>query len=328
MAHGKLPTASQADSLLHSPAEVSRLTKQTLEYLEQTKDFGVKTNIECLDKVLTPLRPGELIGVLALSSNFKTGFMQYVTRKLAQGLDKTGNECAVYVTWETAVEECGLMDIASATGLDAAQLARGEIKDWNAVKKAALKRGALPVYVIGHSLERRKKRPHMGLTTVALALQRLEEVYGMKPKLIALDYLQRMERDGEETEPRLQFSRNVDRAKDMALALACPVMLGCQAKQDVMERAWKLPRMNDGMETSNFMHSPDKILSFWRPRVTEGLNGTLDKTNWQVTDDLLVCGIAKQRFGAVGDYWPLSVDFARNEIRGQMEFNHIDLRNV
>jgi len=104
---------------------------------------------------------------------------------------------------------------------------------------------------------------------------------------------------------RLQVFDSMNRAKDMALALGCPVLLGCQAKRDVLERDWKLPRMSDGEETSNIEHTTDKMLSFWYPKMSEPLGEMLGKTGIVVTEDLMICSLAKQRYGPAGIWWPL-----------------------
>ena len=308
------------EDILYAPAEVSRLTLTAIETLERTRDTGIKFHLPGVENDLLPARPGELITVLALSSSWKTGLMQWVCRKTAEALPPAGDECVIYATWEVAIEELGMLDIANATGIDVSDLAQGKITDWESLKRAAIRRGTMPIYVLGHSLERRKRRPQLTLTNVALALRIMEDELNLRPRLIALDYLQRMQREGDD-EPRLQFSRNVDRCKDMALALGCPVLLGCQAKQEVMARSIKLPRLNDGQETSNLMHTPDKIISLWRPAVTNGIGTkiTLGGDEITVAEDTLIVCVAKQRFGRVGGYWLLKVDFATNQVLGQVD---------
>lgn len=317
---------SDPATIVYTPGEVSNLTLQAIEERQSTRDRGVTTGIDVVDKVLKPMRPGELTSVLALSSNWKTGLMQSLARRTAKALPAgTEAECVLYVTWEIAVEESGLLDLASATGIDIGEIAEGNVGDWNALRQAAVDRAALPVVVLGHSLKRRKARPVLTLTNVARACHWLEDKLGVKFRLVCLDYLQRIEWEGE-GDARHQYARNVQRCKDMALALGAPVVLGCQAKQELMDRSWKLPRMNDGMETSAIMHASDKILGLWRPVVTDGPDAWIGEAphKIKVTDDLLLLGIAKQRFGKVGDWWPLSVDFARNNVRGVMETRSIE----
>lgn len=312
-------------TIVYTPGEVADLTLKTIESRQATRDRGITTGIEAVDGVLKPMRPGELVTIIALSSNWKTGLMQYLARRAASAIG-AADECVLYVTWEIAVEEAGLLDLANATSIDIGDISEGNVSDWDTLKRAAVERGALPIVVIGHSLERRKSRPALTLTNVALAVRWLEDTLGLRVRLACLDYLQRIEWEGD-GEARHQYARNVQRSKDMALALGCPVLLGCQAKQELMDRAWKLPRMNDGMETSAVMHASDKIIGLWRPVVTDG-PGAVIGDGLKISDDLLLLGLAKQRFGQVGSWWPLSVDFARNHVRGLMDIRHVDLRKI
>lgn len=317
------------ETIVYTPGQVSALTLEAIEARQRTRDRGVSLGVPAVDKVFKPMRPGELVTVIALSSNWKSGLMQHLARRTAAGLDGAGDECVLYVNWENAVEETGLLDLANATGVDLGELADGNVADWDQLKGAAVRRGATPIFVIGHSLERRKARPVMTMSAVAQAVLWLEDHLKLRVRLACLDYLQRIEWEGE-GEARHQYSRMVQRAKDMALALGAPVVLGCQAKQEIMERAWKLPRMNDGMETSAIMHASDKIISLWRPAVTDGIGVTIGRApnDLPVTDDLLLLGLPKQRYGEAGAWWPLSVDFARNQIKGLVDYRTVHLGSL
>jgi replicative DNA helicase len=90
----------------------------------------------------------------------------------------------------------------------------------------------------------------------------------------------------------------VDRAKDMALAFRCPVILGCQAGRGVKERQWRLPQLDDGQETSNLEQSADKFVSVWMPK-NDYPNQTIDGPTGpiMVTNNMLIIGIMKQKFG-------------------------------
>lgn len=311
---------SDIDNLIYRPQDVSALTVAEIEYREKTKNSGVPVRLSGgPEKIINPMRGGELITVLGLSSNGKTWLMNHLARETAKTLDPAGNDIVLYVSWEEAVEDIGITDIANSLKVDLTDIAHGNVKDWQAVKSAAVKRGSLPIYVLGHSMERRKSRPKLSMTNVALAVRKLEEEYGFRIRLTVLDYLQRIEREGDD-ESRLQFSRNVDRAKDMAFATGAPVVLGCQAKQEVMSRDWKLPQMNDGMETSNTMHSSDKIFSVWRPYITDGAGAVICKEPYiEATPDLLMLGLPKQKRGDAGMWWPLTGDPKTNTIYGEAD---------
>ena len=116
------------------------------------------------------------------------------------------------------------------------------------------------------------------------------------PALVVLDYVQRIR--AEANAPRReQVMQIVDRAKDLALAFGCPVLLGTQAGRHVLERSWKLPQLHDAQETSNLEQSADKFISVWMPKTSEPPNSTVGDPPLIVTDNLLYASVLKQKFG-------------------------------
>jgi replicative DNA helicase len=311
-------------SILYTPAEVSKSTLKTIDEIQQQRDSAVRVTIPGLSEQIKVLRPGRLFSIIALPSNWKTGLMQAMARAEAERLDPTGNEAVIYATWEVAIEELGIYDLANTARLDVSRVLAGEISkiEFDQLRAAAIKRAALPIYVLGHSIADRRKRQHMTMTAVAQALGELEDQFGIKPRLSCLDYLQRIKPENTDAEPRMQFAQNVDRAKDMSIATGAPVLLGCQAKQDVAGRDIKLPRMSDGRETSNIADSSDGIITLWRPYVTEGADVEFELFGQQMTarKDLVIIHVAKNKFGDVGGWWPVRVDFASNRIMGLYDF--------
>jgi len=310
-----MTTQQDPRDIVYSPNDVSKLALEELQSRREHSGAGIRTNIPTLDEVVLPMRPGDLVVIMANSSHGKTSFMQYILRQEAKIItdkkEEGKDEIVVFVTWETAVEELGMYDISSYTKIPSDKLYQGGITDadWESLKLAAFKRSTMPVWVIGHSIKRRKQRPHLTMGNVLDSLQYIEDEFGLHPTMICLDYLQRMESDIRDTR-RLQVFDSMNRAKDMALAMGCPVLLGCQAKRDVLERDWKLPRMSDGEETSNIEHTADKVLSFWYPKMTESAE-TLGNTELPITNNLLIVGLMKQRYGQAGLWFPL---FFRPEI--------------
>jgi hypothetical protein len=102
----------------------------------------------------------------------------------------------------------------------------------------------------------------------------------------------------------------------MALAYHVPVMLGSQAKRISKERAWRLPQIDDGQETSNLEQSADSLLSVWMPKqdYPEGKPIEYGSLQLVVTPNLLLVGILKQRFGVAPKIIPLHVQPEINEI--------------
>lgn len=318
-----MATEQQVNDIIYTPPQVGNLVLDTIAERKAKPGAGVRLGIPLIDKQMLPLRPGELITVTGRPSNYKSGLMTYWARNVARTIqqdESSDKKIVVYITWEMAIEEIGLYDLAASTGLSAAELAQGRCSDidFESLRTAAMKRAMSPIWLIGHSIERRKKRPRLTLSNVARALLWIEEEMGFKPEIVFLDYLQQMEPErtdskGEVTR-RMDIFENVHRCKDMALALACPVVLGVQASRSVDERPWKLPGMGDQMESSNIEHTADKMISVWYPCRTEKLGSTLPDENVQVTENLLIIGLVKQRLGPAGGYFKMYVDPSRNEI--------------
>lgn len=316
--------------IVYTPPQVGTLVLKAIEERKSNPGAGVRMHISTVDDQLLPLRPGELVTVMGRPSNYKSGLMEFWARKVAQEIITEGaeKEMVVFVTWEMAVEELGLYDLASSTSLDAAEISQGRIDDatWAKLQAAAMKRAALPLWVLGHSIERRKKRPRLTVNNISTALSWIEDEMGYHPRIIFLDYLQQMECETGENR-RMQVFENVYRCKDMALAMGCPVVLGIQAHRDVDNRAWKLPLMGDGMETSNIEHTADKMISLWMPKTTDPVGSTLHGIDdLTVTDNLLILGVMKQKLGPAGFWRSLYVDPTKNMITAT-EYNRANVND-
>lgn len=217
------------ETLVYTPPEVSTITVALLEERKQNPSAGVQTGIPELDDYVLPLRPGELATVIGRPSNYKSGLAQFIARFNAREINRLNladSQYVAYMTWEQAVEEMTLYELAQATGQDARHLAQGRVGDWNALMFAATRRGTLPLWIFGHSISRRRQRPRMTMRDTEQALYFVEDSWGLRPRLIVLDYLQRIapEQGRQANDIRIQMIDNVDRAKDLALAMGCPLI--------------------------------------------------------------------------------------------------------
>ena len=324
MAEKAAPTTEiEERTTVYTPAEVSALVLNSIKATRERKGLGIPSYMPALDKYLKPARPGQLLIIMGRPSNYKSGLMQYMARSVALDIIREGaeREIVVYVTWEMPVEDLGLYDLAAQMGVPASQLTEGTIDDdlWQAVQVAAMRRAGLPLWIVGHSVERRRKRPNLTLTNVAMALRWIDDVMGFHPRVVFLDYLQQMQTEHGE-DRRMQVFDNVRRSKDMALHLACPVHLGVQAGRQVDDRQWNLPEMGDGQETSNIEQTADVILSVWMPKTTKPAGEMLQMPKGaggiqiEITDNLLVVGLKKQRTGPANKVCFVYVDHDRNQI--------------
>lgn len=314
------PNNNNYDKSVFAPQVVSQRAVQVVEHRAAHPNEGIRTGIDRLDRELNPHRPGELRIVLGYTGNYKSGLMNYVARHNAKVIRDNGQaerRAVVTVTWEQSIEEQGIVDIAQLAVLDTTKMMRGELSEteWIALKRAATQRGKLPWWLIGHSSETNERRPRLSMSDLARCIEFMIDVQKIEPVLIVLDYLQRIRRDQGDT-MREQFMTIVDRAKDMALAYHAPVMLGTQAGRQVKERKWRLPQVEDGQETSNLEQSADSLVSVWMPKNDYPAGTPIDygDVSLTVSDNLLVLGVLKQKFGPSPRILPLHVKPEVNEI--------------
>ena len=307
------------EQLIYKPNEVGDLVVKAVQERRDNPGAGIRSYIANLDQNLLPLRPGELVTVMGRPSNYKSGFMQCWARRVAEEIRKEDglNEMVVFVTWEMAVEEIGLYDLAASAALNASEIYQGRVSDetWERLQVSAMNRAAVPLWIVGHSIERRRKRPDLTLSNVARALQWFDD-QGHKPRIIFLDYLQQMQPE-KGYDRRMQVFENVRRCKDMALALGCPVVLGVQAGRQVDDRSWKMPGMGDGLESSNIEHTADKMLGLWYPKMTDPIGAmiSMGEKSLEVSENLLLCALTKQKLGPANKLAVLRVDPTRNDVQ-------------
>jgi replicative DNA helicase len=232
------------------------------------------------------------------------------------------SDVVIKVTWEDSVEEDTLKWVSSDAGIPISIMVRGEELNWEIVMKSYQKRIETPLWLVGHSNSissvAGKARPRMTMTDVLEAVNFINDGvtdHKYKPRLIVLDYLQRIRPDASDgSTKREQMMEAVNKSKDLAIQIGCSVMLGVQAGRGVLDRAYKLPRLEDGLETSNIEQSSDKVLSLWYPIKTEPDGKFIDVDNVKVHDHLLICGVLKQKMGIAPVSIPLYIDPALNII--------------
>lgn len=321
---------SKVENTVFGPQEVGTMAYKIVEERSVNPSVGIKTGIEIVDKVLNPHRPGELRVILGYTSNYKSGLMNYIARynsNLIKEQGEEGEKCVITITWEQSVEEQGITDLGQLSGIDMTKMMRGELEDidWKNLRKAAIDRGCLPWWLVGHSSEGNERRPRLTMTQVAFALEYIIDVQKVIPQLVVLDYLQRIQREKGDT-MREQFMAIVDRAKDLALALHVPVMLGSQAGRQLKSREFRLPQVDEGQETSNLEQSADSLISLWMPKNDYPIGKVItygDQT-YTVAPNLLVLGIAKQKFGQAPKLFQLYLKPEVNQIypiANQYNFN-------
>lgn len=313
-----LATDEEIRDIVYSPQDAVTAALATIEARRSFAGAGARTGIETLDDYLLPGRPGELITVLGMSSNYKSGLMQWWARYTAGVItqEHIEDECAIYVTWEQAIEEMLAFDLAATARMSATDIVQGRISDEEMERLRlvhASQRVTVPLYLIGHSIAEGKKRPRLTLTAIGQALAFIRKQWSLKPRIIFLDYLQQIEPEGGE-DRRMEVFSNVYRCKDMSLAMACPVVLACQAGRKVYDNKWGVPGMADGLESSNIEHTSDKMLGVWMPKTSHAVGTYLetppnqDYHHLEVTENLLIVRVLKQKMGPAGKWFACYVD--------------------
>lgn len=309
----------QIQDIVFSPPEVAERTVTLVKKLHENNAGGLITGIPDLDEVMIPMRGSQLITVLGYTSNYKSGLMNFI---LGTNIKKlVENQVAVKFTWEQSVEEDTLSWLSADSGLSITQMARGKIQEdeWTILLHSYNKRAITPLWIVGHSTASGslgQVRPRMTMDEVVQACTLIrhgatEEDHVIK--LIVLDYLQRIPpRPQDGPDRRLQMASAVDTAKDLSIYFDCPVILGCQTGRQVLERGFKLPRPDDGQESSNIEQSSDAMLGVWYPIKSEKPGTMIEK--YTVTPSLLVVGLIKQKLGPAPSTHYLFVDPAHNKI--------------
>lgn len=311
-------------AIVFSPQQSADLTVKMVDTLRKDNGGGIKSGIPDMDRDLVPFRPGELITVLGYTSNYKSGFMNWLTKQAIKAIGHESNEVVVKVTWEQSIEEDTLSWLASTSELSITKLARGLLDEpeWVKLEMESVRRAATPFWLVGHSTmeskDTRRARPRMTMTDVARAFDYIANRSSdtqMSIKMIVLDYLQRIRPDRNDgNDRREQMMEAVNRAKDAAIAFGCPVVLGVQTNRKLMEREDKMPSVEDGAETGNIEQSSDKMFGVWYPikSVPEGKIITLPGGSYTVDKNLLVVKLLKQKLGAAPLTFPIHVDPEKN----------------
>ena len=288
--------------LVHTPADLAT------EYVAWAEDRrysqGVPFGIPVVDRRVIPFHPGDMVVFCARPGHGKTSILAYLARTEAKRIQERGegNEVVVYVTWEQVVEEIEAVFQCSET-YTATDLAWGRV-DIADVRRTALSRASLPVFVIGDSLARTNAQsPRMYPEIVFQALESLETDFGVRPALICVDYIQLIPIRHLDDRQKAVIEA-AHRVKEIAKRIGCPAVVAVQARRDVDSRDIKLPGLWDAQWSSAIEQTADKFFGLWRPWLTEPhfdeggreTHVTVDRNEYPVKPELLLMQMLKQRF--------------------------------
>lgn len=316
---------------VYTPTEVSTYGIEAIEKARDNKLRGIGINIAGVRDYFAPLMPGQVCGIIAQTSNYKSGFLHFIEHEAAKQLVAQGRtgEILVHVSVEEGVEEQAFLEFARVSGEDAGNLARGKVQDWKNLMGAAASVMGIPIFRIGDSLARADDMPNLYMSNMIRAIKSLQnEILEWKPKIAGLffDYLQAFPIDPETKnaakldQRRLQVRDDIFRLRQAANYFDCPVYVAIQAKQrlDGARPPIMLPGVYDGEETSSIAQRLDRVISLWMPKQTHPVGFTVnigDGTYFKVAENQLWVKVCKQRGGLpAGKTWPCIVDFRKNLI--------------
>lgn len=308
---------------VHKPDDLAQSYVNWAERLQNEPgiDYGC-----VLDKFILPLHPGDLMAVVARPGHGKSSFMAYMAKRTAENIAKRGEtkEVVVYVSWEQSVEEIEAF-FQSGRTYSSTDMAWGKVP-MDKIKTGAVKRVNLPIWLFGESKRHEgKKRPKMSIDYVYAAIESMQQDYGVRPVLMCLDYVQIMP-----TSPNANKTEQVDeairQAKELAIRMGLPIIIGVQASRKVDSYNNQIPTMSDAQWSSSIEQVADKQIAVWRPIKSSDPDSAPTISVGGVTytndEDLFVIRLLKQRF-AVG-YGAWAVRFKPQTL----ELNDYDTRAV
>jgi len=292
--------------LVHSPADLADEGLAWAEHILTTP--GVKFGVKCIDAEMNPMHPGDMTILCGRPGMGKTALLAALARIEAKRIVARGTqdkEAVFYITWEQVSEEINLvLDVNDS--YTAREIMRGEA-DIEAIKRQSVKRAGLPIWVIGDSIAKTGTHSlRMFPDVVFEAIETAVEDFGIKPTLLCFDYIQLIPVRNV-SEKVMQVSEAAVRAKEVAKRVGCPAIVGAQARRDVDDREFKIPAYRDAQWASAIEQATDKFFGLWRPWLTakEKPPIQIGETTRDITEDLLVLQMSKQRFGPAGFTWGL-----------------------
>lgn len=283
--------------LVNTPAELASQFSAWYDNLQAHP--GVPWGIPALDKAIIPMRPGDLVGLVARPGHGKSSMLAYLARAEAKRIIERGaqdTEVVVYVTWESSAEELETFFLSDGT-FSATDIAWGRVAPGD-LKHKLLKRAALPIWTIGHSIARAgKPMPRMTIPAVLGAIESMQADYGVKPVLLLFDYLQLIPVEGAASRMD-QVLEAPPRIKELALRVGAPAVCGVQASREVDSLKVKIPQPQHCQWGSSIEQAADKLFGLWRPWKTEEHDSPPIEINGKsvvITENLLIMQMTKQR---------------------------------
>lgn len=325
-------------SIIYNPQTLSTL--YTTFARKMMGGAGITWGIPSVDRLVIPMHPGDVVGILGRPGHGKSSVAAYLAKREGLRLAREGlaqKFASVVVGTEQSVEEMEAF-YQSGTDFSVTDLAWGRVPEEKILARAQ-ERLNLPVWMIGESVTQPHSTPlRLTVPNIYGALMEMGEEYGISPSLIVIDYIQLVAVEGKEDRVS-QVSEAIYKAKELARALRCPIVLCVQAGRSVDRyESDHLPTIADAQWASAIEQVCDKIFAVWRPVLTNkemtkpknplelprlkpiSINGT----PYEITQRLFIMRLLKQRLAQAGftfplDFTPQYIQLADLELRAQEE---------
>lgn len=303
--------SEKIENAIFEPPRIATLTEESIQRERLAPEF-LNIGIEPFGNDFVMARKSKVIGVMGDTSHGKTSLMRFMAGEMIKQINAGKDEVGLFITWEDNIEDFGMVDFANITKIPVKSLYNGDVTETQLgeILAASAKRAATPLWLAGHS-EMDEERPMLTMSDVFGICRNIQNVQGKRIRFVMLDYLQRINRDDtKERDTRMQFVKIMDMVKNLALTFRTCVFIGTQIRRDMAEKNKdRQPQTHWAMETSNFEHSCDGMLSIWMPYMSKDvwnlgdsldIRTGIDAPKIEVTRELASIQIIKQKKGSTG----------------------------
>lgn len=323
---------------IYTPQQAASMAIRGIRAAQSGKKRAMRFNFgnPIIDNYIAPLLPGQTMVVIAQTTNYKSGFMRFLEKMWAKQLaEEKRNECIIHVSFEEVIEEQIYYSFEMYSGEKTGAMARGDVRNWDALLAASVTVSGIPIYRIGDSLEQPEEFSQLYLSNVQRSLDYMcGGGLGIEviPAAICVDYVQAIPLDPEvsmgysDEDRRMHVINSVYRLQDWSKFYNCPVVFNSQAKQKVEnEKAGclKMPGIYDGSEAKEVGDRPNRVLALAMPKQSGVLGSKLlvGMHEFTISDNQLFAKVWKQRGGLPsGKVFPLRIDYSTGNIEFDEEF--------
>lgn len=306
---------------VYRPDQVIRLGQENLKRRREFEALSLPIYIKSIDPILTPAIAGDLISIIGRPGSGKTGLLNRWARRRAKAIldpstkiPNAKNRVVVMVSLEQPIEELYAFHAAAESRIDTALMKRGALtpEQWDSLIRSDMGRLSLPMWFIGHSMDRRKRRPRLTVEAIYQGCKVIEDE-GFDIDSLYIDYLQRIPSPGRQDNKVVAVSDNLDACKDLGLDLGCPVVVNVAARREVDEYKPQVPGMDDGQWTSNIEVASDYVFSTTRPINYVDLNGSFGKIKPVIVkEETMLIMLLKQKLGVMSKPFWVTMDMRYN----------------